>query len=516
MYFALLPLLLIAATLQEPLFDYLNYYHAANVAGVSSWFLASGSVLQVLRGTVTYVEMRVQGQIQSRFPLLTADVWMTIRLEDAPFTYFSSIFAVTSDSSASAVYGRYLNLSASEFEPTRPFSAVTPIRGLVNRLPASVTAPAFPPPTMLAAIARLENRHTPNSTDPSHYPQPTGDANSTSSASIPTLTPLPVLASSSNGGPSSRQATNSYGKFETTGQPTIIVAQIVVVASTSGVSQSLPSSFPPGSHIHTVATLVQLATSTSVPVISPADYPALFAAMGVPSGRSSWVRQHAWILLSALLVPIQLVIGIRLYLARRRRTETGHSGLLSPTIVHHPAPAPEEAERSDLLELRRLREELGDLLSIIRENGISPAQLREYVKLVIRTRQSVYGIPTDQSHVPSVQEPSVRRSPSTRAPSVTSPSDAGTRGTPNPPGGFAATAEDSSQAIDSAPRRGDSSFGSDAPVASCSVKRRKSVVRASGNLSPRAHKSLTRTSGVSMGEVSPASEPSRSCEYICL
>ncbi|KAG9098800.1 hypothetical protein FS749_002943 [Ceratobasidium sp. UAMH 11750] len=484
MYFAILPLLVIATTLQEPLFDYFNNYYAANLAGVSSWFnSASGSALEVLRGTVTYVEIRrVQGRVQPMFPLLTADVWMSIRFEDTPFTYFSSIFAVTSDPGASAIYGPDLNLSDSESGPTRPFSAVVPIRGLVNRLPASATTPAFPPPTVLAATPHLENRHTPNSTSPSSYPEPTRDANSISSASIPTLTLFPVTAPSSNGGLPS----GSYGEFETTGHPTVIVAQIVVVASTSGVAHSLPSSFPSGSDIHTVATLVQVATSTSVPVISPGDYLALFAATKAPSGRAAWIRQHAWILLSALSVPICLAIGIRLYLARRRRVEAGHSGPSSPTIVHHPAPAPEEAERSDLLELRRLRDELGDLPAIIRENGISPTQLREYVKLVVRTRQSVYGTPT----------PTVRHPPSSPTSSAAGPSATGTNNTPG----------------DNVPGPDDHEPESNVPAASCSVEQQEIVgYRVGASVSPPVRKSPKRSSGPSIGETSPAPEPSRSC-----
>ncbi|KAG9103612.1 hypothetical protein FRC06_009504 [Ceratobasidium sp. 370] len=114
----------------------------------------------------------------------------------------------------------------------------------------------------------------------------------------------------------------------------------------------------------------------------------------------------------------------------------------------------------------------------------------------------------------------------------------GTRGTPNPPGGFAATTEDSAtilarlaqafaemqaqdarvdlaleglpEVIDSAPQQEEERPESDAPVASSSVEKGETGVRARANMSPLAHKALKRSSGLSMGRALPTPEASRS------
>ncbi|KAG8739661.1 hypothetical protein FRC10_005288 [Ceratobasidium sp. 414] len=167
--------------------------------------------------------------------------------------------------------------------------------------------------------------------------------------SLPRPTPvlLPVVVPSPGGGFLSHPLANSYGELESTAPPTIIVVGTTLVDSSAS---ALPSSFPrlgPKSDAHTVVTQdPAVATSTPTPVFSSVARPTLSPTSGTPGDCHSWV----WVLLWTLPVAVHLGIGTGLCLAH-----------------------PKEAE------------------------------LRSYIKFMMRTRQSVYGEPMAEPEVLSAQ-----------------------------------------------------------------------------------------------------------------
>ncbi|KAG9075384.1 hypothetical protein FRC06_010121, partial [Ceratobasidium sp. 370] len=268
-------------------------------------------------------------------------------LEDVPV---SSIFYLISDTAPDPYEPGYPRLSYDGFQPTPPSSAVAPIRGLANGLSTSATSLRSPLP---AVTSRPGNG--PGSTGPSHHSRTTHDADTASSASAPTLTPVPVTEPAGEGALSSQPA-DSYGEAHTVAAP---------------------------------------ASNPAPPVLPAADRPA---APGAPAGRPSWASQRAWILIWVLPLAVHLGLGIGLYFTQRRLVQC--------------CCAPKEAKL--------------------------PSTQGEYEPTVR------FPLPT---RVPPTAGPSNAGVTSFAAPylifslTISTP---GTRGTPNPSGGFAAMAEDSS------------------------------------------------------------------------
>ncbi|KAG9078164.1 hypothetical protein FRC06_008504, partial [Ceratobasidium sp. 370] len=484
MFIPLLPFLMIAASLQESVFNYFNYNNAADLAGWTSRFFASSTVSQALLGAVTFVELRVE----PLFPSLVNNVWTSLQLENVPL---SSFFVTAPGSSDSAGYGSCLSLLDGGLAPTRPSSAVAPIRGFANRPSTSAT---------------------------SHHPRTTQYASLASSSPIPTLTSLPVAAPSSGTEFLSHPSANTHSELEATGLPTVITMQVPPVGPSAGeVVWALSSSFPRlESDAYTLATPdLTVATSTPTPIVSSAVHPTPPAATGALADRPSLASRYAWILPWMLPVAIHLSIGIGIYLAH-----------------------PKEAGLPDILRILRLHEELRDLPRIIDRHNISPGELRSCIELAVRTRRSVNGNPMPEPEVMSAQNsvapPSVSRALSAGSSPVPGPSNARTANTPNPPGGLAATTDDLATAvarfvrlsaemqarqaradqamkevIDSAPRRSEDSLERDAPVASTSAERWKTEMRERTNVSPLAPKILKRSSGLLVRGVLPTPESLR-------
>ncbi|KAG8744212.1 hypothetical protein FRC10_010574 [Ceratobasidium sp. 414] len=432
MFIALLPLLMLATSLQQSALNCLNYYNAANLSHWTSRLFAAGSMSQGLLGTVIFVDSQVEGRVEPLFP-------SSLRFKNVDSaSYFNSAPAVALGSGEPVVYG---SDSSPSIEPTRPSSAVAPIRGFADGLAASVTSLRFP------------------------LPLPTSSAPLVGGHALD-VSPLPV-------------------------EPIVL---------DSAVSESVPTPYP------------------------------TLSATAAPDSRPPWASQHVWMLVWTLPLAVYLGIGIGLYLA-----------------------PPKEA---DLPKIFRLLAELGDLPYIINDYGISPTELRNYIELVVRTRQSVYGERTAEAEVTSPQgkfislESIVSRAPSAGSCPVPGPSSARQEGhvsasartnstpdTTNPPAGLAAMAGDSSailaqidrrcaelrakeamferrmeelsEAIDSAPRWNGETLVCAAPVAGTSVERRKTEMRARANVSPLAHRASKRSSGLSLGGMLPTPGPSR-------
>ncbi|KAG9083182.1 hypothetical protein FRC06_004667 [Ceratobasidium sp. 370] len=466
MFIPLLPLLTIAASLQESVFNYFNYNNAADLASWTS-------------------RLRTEGQVEPLFLSFVNDVWMSLQLENAPLSsYFNPAFVTALGSGDPVGYGSCLSLSDGGLAPTRPSSAVAPIRGFANRPFTSATSP-FPLPTRLATTTRPSGP-APDSTGEPHNPWATQDASLVSSSSLPTSTSLPIAA------PSSGPEFLSHPLAITYGEPDASVA-----------------------------------TSTPMPVVSSAVHPTPPPAAGAPADRPSLASRYVWTLLWMLPIAIHLGIGAGIYLAQRRLTQ-------------YRCQDP-EAGLPDILKILRLHEELKGLPHIIHLYDISPGELQSYIELAVRTRRSLYGNPTAEPEVMRAQDPvappSVSRTPSAGPSPVPGPSNARTPDTPNPPSGLAAMSEDLASAvarfdrlfaevqtrearidlamrrlsedIDCAPGSEELSLESNAPVASSSDERHKAETRARTSGDTLGHKVTKRTSRMVMGGELPTPEPSR-------
>ncbi|KAG8737545.1 hypothetical protein FRC10_008075, partial [Ceratobasidium sp. 414] len=431
----------------------------------------------------------------------------SVRLED--ITVSSLFYSTTVPTLGPYQQAPYLSLLSGGLEPSRPSSAVAPIRGLANRLSTSAT-PSSPLPTVPAA--------------------PLGDG-LTLPAPHPTATPLPDEASGSGQVFLSLPPADSDGKFLVAG-PWVATDDQTILDSPASEAVWVSSFLARKSY--TVAT-PEPAGATSTP--APVAYLILSPAAGTPDGCPSWASQHALVLVWTLPLPVYLGIVIGLYLAR-----------------------PKDAGTPDIRKVLRVLEELGDLPRIISEYDISPGELRDYIELAVRTRESEYGNPTAEPEISNVQgkycilfkrssapclapaQVDLTASPSTAGMFIFAPPFLGliltatTPGTPdvaNPSDGLATEPEDGLAAsrlarlsaemrehderfdwaledlfegLRNLPRRADMSMEDDAPVAGPSVERRGTEMRGRENVSPLAHRGA---GGLELGGMMPTPESFR-------
>ncbi|KAG9081492.1 hypothetical protein FRC06_005535, partial [Ceratobasidium sp. 370] len=393
---------------------------------------------------------------------------MSLQLENAPLSsYFNSAFVTALGSGDPVGYGSCLSLSDGGLAPTRPSSAVAPIRGYANRPSTSATSP-FPPPTRLATTTRPSGR-APDYTGEPHNPWATQDASLASSSSLPTSTSLPVVA------PSSGPEFLSHPLAITYGEPDASVA-----------------------------------TSTPMPVVSSAVHPTPPAATGAPADHPSLASRYVWTLLWILPIAIHLGIGAGIYLAQRRLTQYRYQD--------------PEAGLPDILNILRLHEELKGLPHIIHLYDISPGELRNYIELAVRTRRSLYGNPTAEPEVMRAQASPDDTAPGTPdTPNPPSGLAAMSEDLASAVARFdrlfaeVQTREARidlamrrlSEDIDCAPGSEELSLESNAPVATSSAGRHKAETRARGSGDTLGHKITKRTSRMAMEGELPTPEPSR-------
>ncbi|KAG8739597.1 hypothetical protein FRC10_005398 [Ceratobasidium sp. 414] len=349
MFAPLLPLLMIVARLQGFVF---NYYNAAHLTGLTFWSIAAASASEALLGTVALVELQIEGcLVESRLSSLVANIRESVRLEDITV---SSLFYSTAVPSLGPYKGApYLSLLSGGLEPSRPSSAVAPARGFANRLSTSA-APSFPLPTVPAGST------------------PLGDT--LALAPHPTATPLSAETSGSGEVFLSLPPADSDGELLVAGPWTAVDDQAILDPPASEGVRAWSSFVHSAPATQTVAT-PEPAGATPIP--APPVHLILSPAAGTPDDRPSWASQHALVLVWTLPLAVYLGIGIGLYLAR-----------------------PKDAGTPDIRKTLRVLEELGDLPRMISEYNISPGELRNYIELVVRTREGVDRNPTAEPEVP--------------------------------------------------------------------------------------------------------------------
>ncbi|KAG9078070.1 hypothetical protein FRC06_008548, partial [Ceratobasidium sp. 370] len=274
MFVPLLPLLMLATGLLESALNCLNYYNVADLANRTSRLFAVGSVSQALLGTVAVVEFPVEGRDEPLCLSLIANIWSHLRLENVPVSalfYSSSVTPL--GPYELAVNSPYLGLLPGGPEPSRPASAVAPIRGYTNRISTSATSPPAPLPTPLAGRTPLVDGHAPD-----------GDGLSPDRLTIdhaptvprPMAAPLPVSVPDSGEGVLSVLPAKSDGEL-LSGPPAVITIEPTVLDS--AVSESVLDS------------------------------------------RASWAPQYTWILVWILPLLVHFGVGFGLYQASAKEAE---------------------------------------------------------------------------------------------------------------------------------------------------------------------------------------------------
>ncbi|KAG8741229.1 hypothetical protein FRC10_003151 [Ceratobasidium sp. 414] len=349
MLIPLLPLLILATSLQGSAFNYLN---VADLSSSTSWFFARGPVSQALLGTVILLKLRDVGRmLKPLFPSFATNTWTSVRLEHVPVpSLFYSTAVAAPGPYEPAVDGPSLSLSPGELEPTRLSSAIAP--------PHSPTSISFERWFLVP------------------HPPFWEFADGLSTSAIP----LPFSLSTAP----ARPTLLALLAYHPTGA-------LPPVGSGEG-DLFLPPVGPGGdAGLPTLITVraIGLGPSTSEAIVSTAVAPVpLPAAAGTPDGRSSRV----WDLVLAL--PLAVHFGT---LMGESIHDISACALL--TLMKERRLAPAETELLDTRKIPRLLEELGDLPHLIDEYDISPSELRNYIKLVVRDHQSAY-VTSRAGHTP--------------------------------------------------------------------------------------------------------------------
>ncbi|KAG8694209.1 hypothetical protein FRC08_008628 [Ceratobasidium sp. 394] len=367
MFIPLFPLLTVATALQEITFTYLNYDRAANFIVWAAWGMVAGSATELVMGPVTHMRLQMEGQISG--PLM---VHVRVQLEavPTPFSYFNP----TSSSYQPAVNSPYLNLSSGGFEPTRPWSALSPIHGYANRLSMSLSPLPLFPCTLSAVPTSLGINDTSGDMGISRNPLAAEDGLTILRS---TMAPLSVAPNDSDEEFPPLPPTDIDGELIVASPLAIIVFQPSVPESAAEESTSIPPSSlaSPGRDDDTVATLDSaVATPTPALLISATAHPSLDAATGSPSCAS----HYAWFLVCASLAVLAFALGR--YLAPYKRAE------VPPTLQN-----------------QRSQEELGDLPYIMKQHDITPTELQKCIERLARDRQAAHGNPTTETEGPSDQ-----------------------------------------------------------------------------------------------------------------
>ncbi|KAG8692507.1 hypothetical protein FRC08_009724, partial [Ceratobasidium sp. 394] len=298
MFIPLFPLLTVATALQEITFTYLNYDRAANFIVWAAWGMVAGSATELVVGPVTHMRLQIGGQISG--PLM---VHVRVQLEavPTPFSYFDP----TSNSYEPAVNSPYLNLSSGGLEPTRPWSALSPIHGYANRLSMSLSPLPLFPCTLPAGPTSLGINDTSGDMGLSRNPLA---AEYGLTILCSTMAPLSVAPNDSDHEefPPLPPA-DVDGELIVTSPLAIVVVQPSVPESAAESTPIPPSSLAsPGRDDDTVATLGSaVATPTLAPLISATAHPSLDATTEPPSCAS----HYAWFLVCASLAVLAFALG---------------------------------------------------------------------------------------------------------------------------------------------------------------------------------------------------------------
>ncbi|KAG8721882.1 hypothetical protein FRC09_007220 [Ceratobasidium sp. 395] len=410
MLVALIPLLMLAASLHESLFDSLGYQSAAGVSGMISYFFAGSTVSQFYHGTVTFVELRVNAcEIKSLS--FTSYYRPSLRLDDDSLSFLNR--SITASHSGlgeqSAVSGQHMTASY-KLEPTRPSAAAAPVQGWGARqriegcpthvplaTPALVPAPNVETPESGVIVPLLLTMGVDSTTlAPSLAVLPPTPIAASLDVLVPT--PLPTVTPASQQALSSLLATHPSGElaFNTSPNSIILVHVIRVDPLVGGIVSKLPFPAPAHdfkpeeytvatSHV-VVATSIVISTSApSTPPHQPTVVPVLTKHEQVDSSWT-WMSRYGWVLIWTVPLALQVGIAVGLYLNQRRPVQCCR----------------QDAEVSDVLKILRLLRELGDFPHIIDEYDITPGELRSYIDMIVETRQSASGQSTAE---PSVNEP---------------------------------------------------------------------------------------------------------------
>ncbi|KAG8779296.1 hypothetical protein FRC12_024451 [Ceratobasidium sp. 428] len=439
MLVALIPLLMLAASLHESLFDSLGYQSAAGVSGMISYFFAGSTVSQFYHGTVTFVELRVNAcEIKSLS--FTSYYRPSLRLDDDSLSFLNR--SITASHSGlgeqSAVSGQHMTASY-KLEPTRPSAAAAPVQGWGARqriegcpthvplaTPALVPAPNVETPESGVIVPLLLTMGVDSTTlAPSLAVLPPTPIAASLDVLVPT--PLPTVTPASQQALSSLLATHPSGElaFNTSPNSIILVHVIRVDPLVGGIVSKLPFPAPAHdfkpeeytvatSHV-VVATSIVISTSApSTPPHQPTVVPVLTKHEQVDSSWT-WMSRYGWVLIWTVPLALQVGIAVGLYLNQRRPVQCCRQGFStsSTRITHaHNLVRIADVEVSDVLKILRLLKELEDLPHIIDEYDITPGELRSYIDMIVETRQSASG----QSAVESSAGQSIPASPCNRNP----------------------------------------------------------------------------------------------------
>ncbi|KAG8720947.1 hypothetical protein FRC09_008718 [Ceratobasidium sp. 395] len=571
MLVVLLPLLMLATSLHDSLLTSLRYHNAAHVSGMISYFFAGGTVSQFFRGSVTFVEFRVNNYEINMFSLASFY---------RPSVYLDGRYLSLVNRSITASYSGLDELSAVssqhmtssyKLEPTRPSAAAAPLRAWaagqrIERYPARISlitpthspAPSVEAPESGTVAAPLMTTGVESATLASSLAAPPSIPIATSlDVLVPILSPVVTPTFTPEQALPGLLTTYPNSDFALDPSPSavIFVHVIRVDVPVGSIVSELPSSAPAYNfkpEEYTVATShVVVATSIiiSTPVPSaPSHQPTVIPASanyGLVDEPSTWMSRYGWVLSWTVPLALQAGIAIGLYLNQRRPVQCCRQGLSpSPTLVTyaHNSVCIADAEVSDVLKILRLLKELGDLPNIIDEYDITPGELRSHIDLIVETRRSANGQSTVESSAgqPIPASPRNKDSRQDSSPSA--------RLTPAPPSsasrqGRSARASDTTNdslaivsarvaalhegiidqgamidrafgeiwAMIASPARREELSEGEIPAAgaSGSVERRKTDMRALANVSPLAHRTLKRTGGRTTNGALPTPEPSR-------
>ncbi|KAG9096716.1 hypothetical protein FRC06_008407, partial [Ceratobasidium sp. 370] len=154
-----------------------------------------------------------------------------VRLGGVPV---SAVFYSTSVTPSGPHELAVLSLLPGGPEPSRPSSAVAPIRGYTNRISTSATSPPFPLPTLPAGLVPLADGHAPDDEGLSLAPVTIDHA---PMVPPPMAPPLPVAVADSGEGVLSVPPANTDGEL-LSGPPVVITVEPTVLDSVA--SESLP------------------------------------------------------------------------------------------------------------------------------------------------------------------------------------------------------------------------------------------------------------------------------------
>ncbi|KAG8782194.1 hypothetical protein FRC12_021074 [Ceratobasidium sp. 428] len=580
MLVALIPLFMLAASLHESLFDSLGYQSAAGVSGMISYFFAGSTVSQFYHGTVTFVELGFNHyEIKS---LSFASYYRpSLRLDDDSLSFLNRSIAASYSGldERSAVSGQHMTVSY-QLEPTRPSAAAAPVhawaagqwvKGCPTRTPLAtpvfVTAPSAEAPKSGTVAAPLVTTGVESATLAQSPATPSSTAVATNlDVFVPTLSPIVTPAFTPEQALSSLLTTYPNGEFALDSSPSAVIFVHVIrvdppigdIISSSPFLAPAYNFKPEDSNVATphVVVATSIIISTSVPS-APSHQPTVIPAStnyGPVEGSSTWMSRYGWVLIWTVPLALQVGIAIGLYLNQRRPVQCCRQGFsTSPTriIYVHNLVRVADAEVSDLLKILRLLRELGDLPHIIDEYDISPGELRSYIDMIVKTRQSARGqstaehsvneaVPATPRNRYSRQEPSSSVG-LTHAPSLSTPRQVQSMSTDDSFAAvFARAAALQKGIIDQGerferrfdeiwaaigspqPRREESKREeesrreelseeelSEGKMPAASVERRKTHMRALANVSPLAHRTLKRTGGRTTNGALPTPEPSR-------